>query len=403
MSFPDPSDDPFDGGRAGKDEGTSMAVSGAGQRRGLFGAAAAGALGASAWAGSAAGASPPRGGGVVLVDSFAGAGGDDDTGAIRRAIDEAVRVGAVVLFSGREYRIRDTIDLPTGIQLLGAGAVPGKEAGGITGTVLRRTSDVVMLRAKGNPFLRGGPMRHSLVIRGMLLTGGDQASDLVQLVSAARVTIQDCFFIGSKGRLLLLWEVFDSRIVNTDFEWGGTAGPGTPMIELRSGGGMEYTNQIHFVGCRCESYPGTAIALTGRNTNEIFFTNCKLESMLSVTTEPALTVSGANVVRFGGVQVTSRGNQEATIKALVAVRDSAFLTGDLYLEHINHDGKGAKLSSYLDLGASQGVDLRMFVYDGSTRLPAESYVSLDRARSSACTVKGVMKRGREVVVQTWSA
>lgn len=368
-------------------------------RRRLLGVGAGASLGAMT---SEAAGAPPARGAVVLVDSFAGPAGGDDTAAVRRAIEEAMRLGAVVLFSGREYRIGGTIDLPTGIQLVGAGAVPGAGSNGARGTVLQRTADVVMLRIKGSPFQRGGPMRHSIMIRGMLLHGGDQSRDMVEMVSASRITVQDCFFVGSKGRNLLLWEVFDSRIVNTDFEWGGAAGSRVPMIELRSGSGLEYTNQIHFVGCRCESYPGTAVALTGGNTNEIFFTNCKFESMLAISNDPALTLSGAVLVHFGGVQVTSRGNREATLRALVAARESSFLTGDLYLEHIDHDGQAAKLSSYLDLGSSQAVDLRMFVYDGSTRLPVESYVALDKARSKACTVKAVMKRGREMVVQTWS-
>ncbi|TCZ63632.1 hypothetical protein EXY23_09615 [Roseicella aquatilis] len=367
----------------------------------MFGIAA-GAVGASALAGeAAASARPPAG--FVLVDAFPGRPGSDDSAAIRWALTEASRIGAAVLFSGREYRISETIDLPTGIQLLGTGAVLGAERRGPTGTILRRTSDVVMLRAKGRSFLRGGPMRHSIMIRGMLLHGGDQPSDLVQLISAARITVQDCFFVASKGRNLLLWETFDSRVVNTDFEWGGAPGDEIPMIELRSGGGLEYTNQVHFVGCRCESYPGTAIALTGGNTNEIFFTNCKLESLLPMANQPALALGGANVVRFGGVQVTSRGSRGATMRSLVEIRDSSFVTGDLYLEHLDGDGDAARLSSYLDLGGSQAVDLKLFVYDGSRRLSPDAYVSFDRTSSKACTVRGILRRGRDVMAQNWTS
>ena len=119
-------------------------------------------------------------------------------------------------------------------------------------------------------------MRHSIGIRGILFHGDDRPSDVVQFVAASRITVEDCVFLTSKGRHVLLWEAFDCRFHNTDFEWGRTAGSGIPMIELRSGDGMENANQVHFVGCRCESYPGTAIALTGNNTNEIFFTNCEL-------------------------------------------------------------------------------------------------------------------------------
>lgn len=374
-----------------------------GQRRSLFGAAA-GTLGAAAAAGSAEAARPgARAGSFVQVDDFPGPAGADDTAAIVWALAEAVRLGAAVVFSGRVYRISETIDLPTGVQLLGMGAVSGAEPGGLTGTVLQRVRDIVMLRAKGKAFERGGPMRHSIMIRGLLLHGDDHPSDLVQLISAARITIEDCFFIAAKGRLLLLWEVFDSRIVNTDFEWGGVAGGRVPMVELRSGSGLEYTNQIHFTGCRMESYPGTALAMTGSNTNEIFFTNCKLESLLPTCVDPAIAMGGANVVRFGGVQVTSRGNAGAPMRALVSARGCSFVTGDLYFEHLDYDGKASRLAAYLDLSGSQGVDLRLVIYDGATRLPLEACVAFDRSNAKACSVRGLLKRGAEVVAHTWSA
>jgi hypothetical protein len=272
-------------------------------------------------------------------------------------------------------------------------------AGGLTGTVLRRVRDCVMLRAQGTSYRGGGPMRTSIALRDILFDGGDFASDMVRFIAATRIGIDDCFFARSKGRILLLWEVFDSRVTNTDFEWGGTAGSEMPMIELRSGRGMEYTNQIHFVGCRCESYPGTAIALTGTNTNKIFFTNCKLES--GTSNDPALRMGNAVMVHFNGLQITGRGTPGAQLPAFVEARDCVALFGDLFLEYQAWETTGARLRSYLDLGNSQSVDLTLCTIDGLKVLPVESYVLFDPDAATGVTVTGFIRRGGGTERHEW--
>ncbi len=341
---------------------------------------------------------------MISVDLFIDGNAADETGAVRRAIMAARDYGGRLMFSARTYRIGGTLDLPSGIQLIGAGAVAGAGPDEVPGTVLQRISDCVMLRMAGQSFRNGGPMRHSAQLRGILFDGGDFTSDLAQFVAVSRVTITDCFFLRSRGRHLLLHEVFDSRIGNTDFDGGGRSGSGgtaalaPPAVELRSGDGYEYTNHVHFTGCRLESYPGTAIALTGGNTNKIYLTDCKLESLAS--NRPALTASNAVALHLAGVQITARGEAGATLDSLLSIQDSSFIVGDLILEHAAWGG-GATLGAYVTLEMCRGVDLQISVIDGQDILPLGSYVRI--GGSEACSVRGMFRRGRHVEERSWVA
>lgn len=335
---------------------------------------------------------------TIPVDLFAADGAADDTAAVRSALDAACAVGGALLFSARAYQISDTLNLPSGVQLVGTGAVGGAGPNEVAGTTLRRVGDCVMLRMAGRSFRDGGPMKHSAQLRGILFDGGDFASDVAQFVAASRVIINDCFFVRSRGRHLLLHEVFDSRINDTDFDGGGTADGTAPAIELRSGGGYEYTNHVHFTGCRLESYPGVALALTGGNTNKIYVTDCKLESLMSNC--PALLASNAVALHVAGLQITARGRPGAVLDSLMSVQDSSFIIGDLVLEHAAWDG-GAALGAYIDLAMCRGVDLQVSVIDGQKALPLGSYVRL--AGSEACSVRGMFRRGRHVETRSWIA
>lgn len=335
---------------------------------------------------------------AIAVDDFLEPGAADETEALRAALRAACATGGTLMLSARTYRIGGTLDLPSGVQLVGSGAVGGAGPDEVPGTILRRVAECVMLRMEGHTFLNGGPMRHSAHLRGMRLDGGNFHSDLAQFVAVSRITINDCFFVGSRGRHLLLHEVFDSRIGNTDFDGGGTADAACPAVELRSGGGFEYTNHVHFTGCRLESYAGTAVALTGANTNKIYLTDCKMESLTS--NSPALTARNAVALHLAGVQVTARGSPGAAIDSLLSFQDSTFVVGDVTLEQTEQEG-GAALRAYVELVMCRGVELQVSVIDGQQALPLASYVRL--AGSEACSVRGMFRRGRHVETRSWVA
>lgn len=224
---------------------------------------------------------------AINVKDF-GAKGDgttDDTISIKNAIEFARTSNTnKVYFPKGVYCVSDTIQIHPGLHLLGAGRNRKTE----DSSALKRIKDITLLQAKGESILNSNSYNHidDFIIENMKLITNDYiGTPLVDLTNVGSFRILNCFFWG-QGNQLLLWEAFDSRIENTDFEWGGNEGKKLPVIELRSTNGdnpnnpsYEYTNQIHFTGCRFESYPGYAIKTTGSNTNEIFITNCKFESI----------------------------------------------------------------------------------------------------------------------------
>jgi hypothetical protein len=260
----------------------------------------------------------------------------------------------------------------------------------------------VAFSAKGISVLQGARLKHSISIRHIQFHGGGFASDFMQLTAVAYVYITECFFTQAEGRHLLMWEVFDSRILNTDFEWGGSAKHNTPMIELRSGSGYELTNQVFFVNCRCESYPGTAIAVTGNNTNEIFFTNCKLES--GQAEKPALTLENAAVVHFSPMQIFSRGPKEGHFVGQVAAHRCTGLFGTLLCEHRGPTAGGAQLDSIVSLTDCQAVDLLVHSYDPSSGIAPKNTVHVDAGGARSVAARGFVRTAvNSYSAQTWSA
>ena len=337
---------------------------------------------------------------AILVDDFVRPGDADDTSAIRAAIEAARRGGGTLLFAARVYTISETIDMPSGLNMVGAGRTRLRDPE-IPGTTIRRTRDVVAFAAKGVSVLAGAHLKHSISMRYIAFHGGDFASDFMQLTAAAYVYITECFFTQAQGRLLLMWEVFDSRIVNTDFEWGGSPKTGAPMIELRSGGGYEFTNMVFFVNCRCESYPGTALAVTGNNTNKIFFTNCKFES--GQASRPALTLERAAIVHFDPVQIFSRGPKEGHFEAQLVARRCNGLFGTLLCEHRGPAAGGAKLDSIVDAADCQAVELLVCSYEPASGVAPEDTVRLDRSGSGSGEAHGFVRTAARFAARSWHA
>lgn len=331
----------------------------------------------------------------AYVDTYKLSTDPDDTDAIRKAIaDAAVKPGKIVGFSGREYKVSGTIDLPSGVHLLGV----GRYDKGVPATVLRRTANVPLLRTLGVSFKVSGDAGRikDVRIEGLHIDGDDFGADLIQFIATGHVYMDHCFVHASAGRLLLARELMDSRITNCDWEWGGTADGTIPMIEINSGGDYEYSNHIHWVGCRFESYPGTAIAITGDNTNKIFFDRCKIE-MLD-TARPSVTIANAVLVRFRDTQITQAGPTVAS--AMLRATDCRFITGDLILEHARWATQGSYLSSYISLDGCEGTALTFIAMDGQTQIATSAYVQLVNCQYT--DIRGTLDRGASITYQLWA-
>lgn len=375
-----------------KDTGPSL-----GRRRfALFAALAPLAAARSSQAqGNAPAARPVPSGRGVYLDDFTKPGADDDAPALNAAIKASLEGGGPVYLGPRRYRIGSTVTLPSGLTLIGSGAERLRDAE-VPGTVLMRTRDCVLFEIKGESFNAGRKLKQSIAIERIAFVGGDFKSDMIQAKAVLRLQIDKCLFSASQGRHLLFWEVFDSRITNTDFESGGTAD--VPMIELRSGGEYEYTNQVHFVGCRHESYPGTALALTGQNTNEIFIANAKYESAFSLS--PAITMDRAAVVYMNGVQIFTAGKKDQQIPCQLRATASSGLIGTLLLEHRGPSRGGARLGSYLAVDRCQAVDLTVYAYDGVDDAGTDGFVRIEGG-SKQISIRGLLKGKDSAASRQW--
>lgn len=197
-----------------------------------------------------------------------GDGKHDDTDAFKRAIKSGI---TTILVPPGTYLITEPLELNENTEIIGLSyrncIITFAENGSFNFT--------------GESLLTGGLHKKFLTIRGLRLQNNDakeRKTPFLNLICCDYVKIYDSWIYGL-GKQVLLWECFDSRITNTDIEWGGSYTDKTVYgIDLKSDEGKEYTNNIYFSGCRFESHVGTCIASSGDNTNKITFDQCKFES-----------------------------------------------------------------------------------------------------------------------------
>lgn len=218
--------------------------------------------------------------------------------------------GGTIYFPAGEYNINNTNNYmirSDNIRILGDG--------GATKLVRWGKSplfNVVGISIKNKLFngmrLYGTQIENVLIVSGTAFEEGLHA--LVVLESCSGVRINNVTFRGA-GTHIDFIECFDSKIISTDFELSGKSYKANNQIkndvidyynknnddyypavrfcsnvESKNQQGystliVEATNQIHFIGCRFESFYGGAVGVKGEGTNGIYFKNCKFESKMS--------------------------------------------------------------------------------------------------------------------------
>lgn len=310
----------------------------------------------------------------------------DDAPSINRAIDQCILKDIATLrFGSKQYTISSqTVDFSdaSGIFFKGSGFDTKGSSAVISGTRIDRTADIVAFKSSGGTVSTGGSNNRAFRMEGIRYSGGDFMSDFMQLIATAIVIADEVMFTASGGRHILLHEVMDSRFNESVFEWGGTADGTIPMLELKSGSGYEYTNQIHFDGVRMESYRGTALATSGSNTNEVYFHRTKMESL--ITNQPHLKLVNANVVNFGGLNICSKGTVGQTLAAQLVLDNSKGISGILQLEHTGTiDSTSAKIDRFVDIkNGCSDIDLYVYVYQNGTNTIASNPVMVDGASNA---------------------
>lgn len=225
----------------------------------------------------------------------------------------------------------------------------------------------------------GGVHKDFLTLENLFLSHyntSERQTPYLNLICCSYVKILNCWFYG-RGKQILAWECFDSRILNTDFEWGGSNNDNLIGFELRSTNGgnnalptYEYTNNLYFYGCRFESHVGKCISTTGNNTNKITFESCKFESY-NCLEQNAVRIVKANSIYF--TDCIFAGSL-ANTKNNLYINDTNDFKIDGYIEHSQGIYSGKKflyatgsgrrvISIALNNNAAYDIDYKTFGFE----------------------------------------
>ena len=220
-------------------------------------------------------------------------GSEDVSDVITAALSKCDKL----IFESGTYYINDTINIEkNNVTLLGTSYRNVHLSFGASGSI----------NFVGTSILNSGTHRDFLTLENLHLKNYNterRETPFLNLICCSYIKMINCWIYG-KGKQILMWECFDSRILNTDFEWGGDNSDSYIGLELRSTNGgdsnnpsYEYTNNIYFYGCRFESHVGKCVASTGTNTNKIIFESCKFESF-NCLQQNALRFISTNTLYF---------------------------------------------------------------------------------------------------------
>jgi len=229
-----------------------------------------------------------KGGQVFNVKAYGavGNGSTDDTTAIQSAITAAQTAGGGVVF------------FPTGTYLVTPTASPALAitTNEITLRGTGKFSSVIKKGANGVVVSFHGADSANHVSRGGMqdigFDGNSKTGSVLRLYYADQLSFERVYTGGNADVCVDGVELWDSRFYDCTWDYCGiaTADAYSPNVHLRNssaasgfGYSTDTTNQIHFVGCRWESFTNGALCVeqgvSNTNTpNGIYVVNCKMES-----------------------------------------------------------------------------------------------------------------------------
>ena len=230
----------------------------------------------------------------------------DDTSGIKKAlqyIKENYSTCNVLFFPAGCYLISETIEIPSGCVLEGSGRPITRQVGG---TLFRRNSDIIMFSVDGTNASHETPfINNQFKNIGFNDLGKDYVKPQLRLKNLHYFLIENCIFYNGMKQLELEG-CFDSRILNTDFQSGGSKDYSLSAVNLLdSNSPLAVNNQIIFENCRFEYYSYKALYV-GKYNNEIWLKSCKFESK-NINGDTHLEFSNAGTI-YLDVQICGRQN-----------------------------------------------------------------------------------------------
>jgi hypothetical protein len=269
--------------------------------------------------------------GIVSARSYEGGapindGVTDASSVLNQAIEDSKGKFGILIIPPGIYSLKNQLINTSGLILHGCGIgnTQNSEQEGSKPTILKRDANIIAIKNEGESYTYDygrdtkGHLTH-IQFRDIYFDCGNYSEDFMQLINISYFQLNNCYFKSANssqtnGRQLLLWEAWDSRIVNTDFTHGGKSDGSIPFLELRAEDGddaqnpvYENTNNIYFAGCRFEWYH-TGFESTGGDSshvNHIYFNNCKLESE-NCLNAPHFDFKNTNRIGFNNVLLASK-------------------------------------------------------------------------------------------------
>jgi hypothetical protein len=271
---------------------------------------------------------------INVVDFGAkGDGKTDDTVAIQAAIDSAEN-GGIIEFPRGTYMVRTLKIRRHGTTISGEARF---------GTRISRLSGTEPLLDMSGTFTLDGHLKFCSITNIMLI-GNYKPGTLLRMYFADNFVLRDVSFTHSDGMALDCVEVWDTRFYNCSWENCGSVNEAAAvfrnsMPQGQFGYGTDNSNQIHFLGCRWESWKNGAVQLYGSANgsphllNGFFFVSCKMESRHAAG--PAFQIMpGCTLIFVNQLYIAVMAVEPDVVKPIDAIEDHGshiFMT-DVYVQ-----------------------------------------------------------------------
>jgi hypothetical protein len=220
-----------------------------------------------------------------------GNGVTDDTAAIQAAITAVQTAGGgTVFFPAGTYLVTPTASpalsiTANNVKLLGA----SRKA-----VTIKKNANGVLLSMSGpSTDSTGATHVRYCAVENIAFNGNSFTGSIIQAYYSDNHVFRDVYITNNGDICIDGVEFWDSRFFNLAIESStGAANSSTPNVYLRNsaaasgfGFSSDSVNQIHFIGCRFESFGTGAIWIAqgtsnSNNPNGIYITDCKMESSL---------------------------------------------------------------------------------------------------------------------------
>ncbi len=319
----------------------------------------------------------------------------DDTAAIQAAID-SIENGGIVEVPRGTYPVR-------GLKIKKHGTTITGEARFGT-RLVRHSGTDPLLDFSGTASLNGHLKFCS--VTNIMLIGNYKPGTLLRSYFADNFVYRDVSFVHCDGVALDFVEVWDTRFYNCSWEnCGNNDEPSSlfrnSMPTGEFGYGEDNTNQIHFLGCRWESWRNGAVRLDGGANgsshllNGFFFVSCKMESRHAAG--PAFQIMpGCTLIFVNQLYIAVMAAEPDMVKPLDAIEDHGshiFMT-DVYVQWGTEVNIANSLAHIVRSGPHMYYKLSTYY---PSQDPVEAAVVVEPEATDVILSCNVSNRGKAVI------